>query len=84
VSFATLLRNLRGDETQRAFALRLGVHQSQIYRQETGVGGPTAPVIAGLLREFPDRWGEIAAALMHWAFSDDALGRDETTLPRAG
>lgn len=70
MAFADTLRALRGKESQRAFALRLGVTQPQIHRQETGIGGPTAPVIAGLLRVFPERHAEITAALIESEVED--------------
>lgn len=54
-----LMRQLQGEQSQEAFAERLGVHQTMVSAVYRGDRRPGRRVVAGLLRAFPERADEI-------------------------
>lgn len=58
-----LIREFQGDRTQTEYAALLGIDQSTLSLILAGKRGPNVALV-GLLRAFPDRANEIAAALI--------------------
>ncbi|MGI6376460.1 MAG: helix-turn-helix domain-containing protein [Anaerolineae bacterium] len=56
-----LMRELQGEDSQEAFAARIGVHQTMVSQIYNGAVRPGRRVVTGLARAYPERAEEIKA-----------------------
>ena len=68
-----LLRDLRGADSQVAFARRLGIDQPEVSKLFRGERRVARRTIIALLRAYPDRRADIIAALMEEASQQVAI-----------